>query len=108
MKQLPPTMREDYRHLEFAVRSGAEKDLGDVVEAVWNASLDYLGTSGTSEADPWIIGNRFSEEEQTGVVKVRKDMVDEFRAALAVAEDVAGEPGFFHVTSVSGSLEGLE
>lgn len=108
IKRLPPAIQEKQRYLEFKVRCGENRELGDVVDAVWDAALGYLGTKGVSEADFWVIGNRFDEEEQEGVIEVRRDNEDELRAALALVEKIGGKKAFIQVTRTSGTLDSLD
>lgn len=107
MKRLPPAIQRKHRYLEFQVHCG-EFELGEVVEAVWNSALSYLGEKGCAEADFWVIGNRFDERKQEGVIKVNLEKEDDLRAALTLCSEIAGEDAFFEVKGVSGTLEGLE
>lgn len=106
MKQIPPAIQEDYRYLKFQV-NGGKKDIGEVVDSVWQSGLKYMGSSGMSEADVWIIGNKFDEEEQEGVIKVRRGSEDDLRAALTLSPGFEDE-SFLSVEKSSGTLKGLE
>lgn len=107
MKRLPPAIQRKHRYLEFKVHGG-EFELGEVAEAVQEAALDYMGEKGCAEADYWVIGNRFNEEDQRGVIKVNLERKDDLRAALTLQDEVGGEEAFFQITGVSGTLKGLE
>lgn len=108
MKRLPPSQRENQRYLKFRLRAEKDLDLGEVVESVWKSCIRYLGTRDSSAANFWVIGNKFNEEEQQGVIRVRADREDDLRAALATSKDVGGVEGFVEIVKVSGSLKGLE
>ncbi|MFB6191487.1 MAG: Rpp14/Pop5 family protein [Candidatus Nanohaloarchaea archaeon] len=108
MKRLPPAIQEKQRYLRFRVHCEEPGDLGEVVDAVWDAALGFLGSKGSSNADFWIIGNRFEEEKQEGVIRVNRQAEDDLRAALALVDEIGGEKGFIQVTGVSGTLESLE
>jgi len=86
LNRLPPAIRPK-RDLLFKVHSEESVELGELVDAVWEKSLNYLGTKGTSEVDFWIIGNKFNEKKE-GIVKVNRDKVDEFRACLGLIEQI--------------------
>lgn len=107
IKQLPASQRKSYRYLKFKVHSKEIVDTGDIVEAVWNSALKFLGTRGAAETDFWVLGNKFNEENQEGVIKVRRDKVEELRASLTLVSGFSGEEGFIEVTKVSGSLKSL-
>jgi RNase P/RNase MRP subunit POP5 len=104
MKRIPPAIQEKERYLKFRVH-GAEKEIGEVVDAVWESAIRYMGSQGASEADIRILGDRFSEEDQTGIVRVRADKEDDLRAALAL--DPCMDDAFFSVEKVSGTVTGL-
>ena len=107
MKPLPPSQREKTRYMKFRVHSEKKAALGDVVDAVWDSALDYLGTSGTGEANFWDIGNKYSEDDQEGVVRVNRDMENDFRAALCLVDKIDGRDGFLEVLKTSGSIKNL-
>lgn len=107
IKRLPPAIQEEQRYLEFQVRCENRVGLGEVVNTVWDAILGFTGSKGASEMDFWVMGDRFSEEKQKGVVKVNRDSEDELRAALALVDSIGGEKGFIEVTRASGTLKSL-
>lgn len=107
MKRLPPAIQEKHRYLEFRIHGG-EFEIGEVVDAVWEAALDYLGEKGCAEANFWMIGNKFDEEKQQGIIKVNRKREDDLRAALTLIEQISGEEAFIEVTGVSGTMKGLE
>lgn len=105
MKQIPPAIQEEYRYLKFSV-NGNRKDLGEVVDAVWESSTKYMGTKGASKADIWIIGNKFNEDNQSGVIKVHRDNVEDLRAALTVNTGF-DDGSFLSIEKVSGTISSL-
>lgn len=107
IKQLPPSQRKSYRYLKFRVHSEENVDTGDIVDAVWKSALKFLGTKNVAETDFWLLGNKFNEEKQEGVIKVRRDKLEELRASITLISEFSGEKGFIEVTKVSGSLKSL-
>ncbi len=108
MKSLPPSMRPSYRYLKFRVHAEEKVELGDIVEAVWKAVLDYLGKEGTSKTGLWIMGNKFDRERQEGIIRTRRETEDDVRAALLLMESISGKTGFLEIQKVSGGLNSLE
>lgn len=108
MKRLPPSIQEEQRYLRFKVHSEEPKEIGEVVEAVWKGALDFLGTREASKADFWILGNKFDEEKQEGVIRVNASMEEKFRAALTLIDRVGSERACLEVLQVSGALKSLE
>jgi RNase P/RNase MRP subunit POP5 len=108
VKHLPPTLREDYRYLKFRIHSDrSSMELGAVVDAVWRAVLDYTGTRGAADINFWVIGNRYDAESAEGVVRVHRDYVNEFRAAICLLETIDNEDVILEILKSSGSLESL-
>jgi len=108
LNQLPPALRQKERYLRFKVYSEEDVELGELVDAVWDKCLSYLGTKETSEADFWVIGNQFDEDKQVGIAKVNREKVDEFRASLGLIEEIGDKKAIIHVREVSGSLKKLK
>ena len=107
MKRLPPAIQEKHRYLEFKIHS-EEQDLGKVVDAVWKSALEFMGEKGCAEANFWVIGNKFDEKKQQGVIKVNREREDDLRAALTLIEEISDKKAFVEVTGVSGTMKGLE
>jgi RNase P/RNase MRP subunit POP5 len=105
MKQIPPAIQEKEHYLKFRVR-GDKKEFGEVVDSIWKSVNCFLGTKGSSQANVWVIENKFDEAEQEGVIGVQRDMVDEVRAALTLNPGFEDET-FLSVEKVSGNLSGL-
>lgn len=108
MKSLPPALRDKYRYLKFEIHSEEDVELGEVVNQVWSHSLEFLGSKGCSKTDLWVIGNQFDQENQQGIVRVKRDMEEDFRAALSTVDSFNGEKGFVEVKKVSGSIKKLK
>lgn len=106
MKQLPPAIQENHRYLLFKVH-GENKGLGEVVRAVWNSTLDYMGVKGSGQAETWIIGNKFNKKKQEGIVEVKQSREDDLRAALTVNNGFEDET-FLSIEKTSGTIENLK
>jgi len=107
MKQIPPPMQEDHRYLKFKVRGDDKKNIGEVVNAVWDSALNYMGTKGVSNADLWIIGNKFDRKNQEGVIKVNNSCKEDLRASLVLSNGFKDD-SFLSIENVSGTLVNLE
>lgn len=107
MKRLPPAIQEKHRYLKFRIHCG-EFELGEVVDSVWDSALRYMGEKGCAEAGLRIIGNKFEEERQEGVVRVNREREEDMRAALTLIQRISGEKAFLEVKGVSGTLKALE
>lgn len=108
MKKLPPSIREKQRYLKFRVHSEEDIDLGEFVDSVWDSALSFLGVKGCSEANFWVMGNKFDEDEQEGVIRVKRSEEDNLRAALSFIDKIGGKNAIIEVEQVSGSVKKLD
>lgn len=108
LNRLPPALRQKKRYFKFKVHSEEDVELGELVDAVWDKCLSFLGTKETSEADFWVIGNQFNEEKQEGLAKVKREKTKDFRASLGVIQEIGDKKAFIQVEKVSGSIKKLK
>lgn len=108
MKRLPPSIRQKTRYLLFEVHCEKDICLGDLVDSVWEESLDYLGAEGSSKADFWVIGNLFDEDLQEGVIRVKRSEENKIRTVLTLIEHIGEENCVIEVKQVSGSLKKIK
>jgi RNase P/RNase MRP subunit POP5 len=102
VKNRTPAERDSQRYLKFRIHSEEKVSFREVLQAVKNSTREFMGIKELSEAQPWLIKNRFNEEEQEGVVKIKREFEDDLRASLTLSE--LPENGFFEVVKVSGSV----
>ncbi|MEA3254497.1 MAG: Rpp14/Pop5 family protein [Candidatus Altiarchaeota archaeon] len=102
-KPLIPTLRERNRYIAFELISDSRFRREEVVKAVWNTVLRFLGEYGASRTSLWIMD--WNEEKQNGILKVNHNSVEEVRAALALLKDINKENCIPHVLGISGTLK---
>ncbi len=105
LQTLPSSLREKQRYIIVELIADGDRSLGQFVDAVWEAALDLLGERGVAEADPWIIKDLFDRDRQRGGIRVRKEEVEEMRAALALITDIGGVEATVHVLGVTGTMD---
>lgn len=108
-KLLPPSQRERNRYIAFEIRSEQKYSRDEIVKAVWNSALRYLGEKGASESSLWIMD--WEESAQKGVIKVNHRSVDDVKAALTLLIEIKkGDlkyPAAYRTLTVSGTLKKL-
>lgn len=102
-----PSQRKSSRYIRFKVHSEEKKEFGEIVNEVWDELLDYIGSLGTSEADPWIIKNKFDYKSQEGVIAVSSSAQQKALAALNFVDEIGGEKAAINVEEVSGTIKTL-
>ncbi len=105
LQALPKSLREKHRYIVFDVICDRDRELGQVVDAAWDAVLDFLGQDGAAAAEPWVLEDLFDAEQQRGAVKVKKGEVEEVRAALALVQEIGGEDAALQVLGVTGTMD---
>lgn len=108
-KLLPPTQREKNRYLAFEITSDQKYSREDIVKAVWNAALRYIGEKGASASSLWIMD--WDDETQRGIIKVNHTSVDDIKASLTLLTEIKkGENRYtaaYRTITVSGTLKKL-
>lgn len=105
LQTLPSSLREKQRYIVFDIIADESAAFGNFVDAVWDTLLDFLGEKGAAEVDPWILKDLFDEDQQRGGIRVRKDYVEDVRAALALITEINGETATIQVISVTGTMD---
>ena len=107
MKDLQPAMRPDTRYLKFRIHSEEKIEISELVDAFWDAAISYLGTKELSQAQPWLIANKFDEQKQEGAIRSNKDHLTDLRAALTLLNSFKDKEGFVTIKKVSVSFSDL-
>jgi len=109
LKPVLPSLREKKRYLAFEVISKEKiNDFGLVSNAIMHYSFQFLGQLGAAKAGIMVLGNKWNQNTQRGIVKVSHKHVDALKAALALADKVDGKDAIFRSLGVSGVLNKAE
>lgn len=104
LQTLPSSYREKQRYLVFDIIADEPPRFGPVVGTIWDAALDFLGEKGVADADIWVMKDQYDAEQGQGMLRVRKDAVDEVRAALALIQEIGADTVTVHVLGVTGTV----
>ena len=104
-KILPPTLRSQKRYIVFEVISESKIKYGDLVSAVWNSLLSFLGEIDSSDARIWFVQNLYKEDEQKCVIKCRHDYIEQVRAVLALIQMIGETKATIKVIGVTGTIK---
>lgn len=102
---LSPTLREKSRYLAYKVFSEKKIEFSDLVNAFWHSSLNFLGESGTANANIWIMKTTWDEENQTGMIKCSHMDVEQVRTSLALIQRIGDMPVIVSVLGISGTMK---
>jgi ribonuclease P/MRP protein subunit POP5 len=108
LQTLPSSLREKHRYIVFELLSDEQHELGAVVDAVWETTLNLLGEKGVADANPWLLKDLFDVEQQRGAIRVNKDHVSVVRAALALITRINGVTTTVQVLGVTGTVDSAE
>ncbi len=104
-KKLPPSLRLKKRYIIFEAVSEQPIEYGELVNAIWNSLLGFLGDSGTSDARIWIIQNLYDNKNQRGVIRCKHDSVEQVRSALALMGIVGEAKVILRIIGVTGTIK---
>ncbi|MCJ7428913.1 MAG: ribonuclease P protein component 2 [Candidatus Nanohaloarchaeota archaeon QJJ-5] len=105
LKTLPSSIRKKERYIIFKIESEQEYSLGEVVDAIWKELLSFLGERTVAAANPWVMGDLFSTNNQVGGIRVHKGHVEDVRTALALIDHIDREDVCIHILGVSGTIQ---
>lgn len=104
-KMLPPSLRSHKRYIIFEIISETSIAYSDLVNAIWNSMLNFLGENESSEAKVWLIQNLYDEKNQKGVIKCRHDYVEHMRATLSLISMVGESKVIIKILGVTGTIK---
>ena len=104
IKGLLPSLREQNRYILFEVISRNKSNYPQVSGAIMDSCKSYMGIVGFAKAGPMMIKNKWSQEEQTGIVKVNRKYVDWVKASFALINNIKGNEVIVRSQKVSGIL----
>jgi ribonuclease P/MRP protein subunit POP5 len=78
---------------------------GDIIGAVWNSSLNFLGELGSSEARIWFVSGLYDEKLQRGVIRCRHDCVEKVRAVLSLVQMIGESRSILKIVGVTGTIK---
>lgn len=104
-KLLPPSMRSFKRYVVFEVISEHPVVYNDLVNAVWNSMLSFLGELDTSEVKFWLIENLYDTATQQGVIKCKHDFVEKMRTVLSLIQIVGETKVIIKILGVTGTIK---
>jgi len=98
-------MRQQKRYIIAEVISESKITYGDLVSAIWNSALSFLGELGSSDARIWLVQNLYSENEQKFVIKCHHDHVEKVRAVLSLIQVVGETKATIRILGVTGTIK---
>jgi len=103
LKPIPPSQRERNRYLAFETISDSTFKRDEIIRAIQNSCLGFLGELGTSKTGLWLMD--WDGRKRKGILKVTHKTVDEVRASMALVKDIGRKPCILKVLGVSGTVK---
>lgn len=104
-KILPPSLRSNKRYIAFEIISDSKPGYNDIVNAVWEAMLDFLGELEASKAKIWFIKNLYDENNQKGVMRCGHNYVEHMRAVLSLIKTIGENSVIIKILGVTGTIK---
>ena len=102
---LPPSLRSHKRYIVFEIISDEPVAYNDLVNTIWNSTLNFLGELETSNVMLWSIQNLYDEKSQRGIIKCRHDFVENMRVILSLIQTVGETKVVIKVLGVTGTIK---
>ncbi len=103
LKPIPPTLRERNRYLAFEVISDSNPKRDEIIRAIHNLCLGFLGELGTSKAGLWLMD--WDDRKKRGILKVTHRSVEEVRASLVMVKEINRSKCILRILGVSGTVK---
>lgn len=104
---MKPSQRPSYRYMRLKIHAEASVSFQELLDAYWGAVPEFTGLREFSDADAWLIKNRFEREKQTAVLRVKREYEKVFEASLTLIDEFEGKKGFVEIEKVSGSVSSV-
>jgi ribonuclease P/MRP protein subunit POP5 len=110
MKHLPKHLQPRWRYLGLELESTPDATIEREAfqRECWYAAQNLLGDYGSSEADLSVLRFDFADGWGTSIVRIRRDMRDAARAALACVDTIDGHEIGIRVRGCSGTIRACE
>jgi len=99
------SMRIKKRYISFEVASSVNLKKGDVIKAVLQSTVRFLGENTASELNLWVI--EYDEEKKHGILVCNRENLGEVIASLALINRMNEANAAIRTLKVSGTVKGL-
>jgi ribonuclease P/MRP protein subunit POP5 len=103
MKHLKPTLREKNRYVAFALNCGRKCSRDEVVKAVWNTVIRFLGEINAGTLSLWVMD--WDDASQRGILKTTNKSIKDLRLGLTMLSKIGENNASVNVMHVSGTLK---
>lgn len=103
LKPILPSLKEKKRYLSFEILSNSTIPANEVEKAVYDSTLNFLGTFEAGKASLMFLNDKYSNNN--GVVKTNHKYTDKVRTALALISKIDNKEVIVRTRVVSGTLK---
>ena len=96
--------REKRRYILFELESEERFKREEIVTAIWNSSLEFLGELGVSRTSLWV----HDYEPGRGIVSCNTRSIDEIIMCLSLIQKIEGKNVRIYIKGISGTIKGLK
>ena len=104
---MQPSQRPSYRYMRIKIHSESSVVFEELLDEYWDKVPEFVGLKDFSDADAWLIKNRFNQEDQKAVLRVKREYESLFEAGLTLIESFGDKKGFIEIEKVSGSISSV-
>lgn len=104
--KVKPTLKENWRYIGFEVISESKFEDKQVVKAITNSILKFLGELGASETNVWLID--YNAQSSKGIVRCSNKALTNVLAAITTIIKIDDKQAILNAIGVSGTIKKLK
>jgi len=110
VKHLPKHLRPRWRYVAVGIETwpDAEVTRRSFQRRLWFAAQNLLGDPGSADADLTVLSVSFADGVGEALVRVRREHLEDARAAIACVHRISRQPVRVTVRGVSGTVRACE
>lgn len=109
IKPLMPCLREKKRYLAYEIISKEKLDLftdiNEIEESILDASIEYMGLLGMSQANIMVLKDKYDPKKQKGLIRVAHKSMDNLKASLTFISQIKQQDIIIRSVGVSGIMK---
>ena len=105
MARIKPSQREKKRYIVFRIDSEEVLSFDEVMNALTQACLRFIGEFGFEKTRLFVIRNMYEPESKRGIFRVTNKSIESIKMILPLIDSINGKKARMSIIGVSGILK---
>lgn len=101
--RVKPSQKENWRYIAFEVISETKPLEADVVKAIMQSIIRFLGETGASKTNAWLLN--YEPEKKIGIIRCSHTAQKEVLASITTITSINEAKALLNIPGVSGSIK---